>query len=57
MIDYNEDYVIPSSYNVKDYCKLLVKSDAAVILFTCSYNTLTLKDIIITQKQEKNNSI
>ena len=55
--DYNEDYVIPSSYNVKDYCKLLVKSDAAVILFTCSYNTLTLKDIIITQKPEKNNSI
>ncbi len=54
MIDYNEYYVkIPSSCNVKDYCKLLVKSDAAVILVTRSYKTLPLKDIIITQKPEK----
>ena len=48
MIDYN-DVKLPSSFNVKDYWKLLVKSDSAVILVTRSYKTLPLKDIIITQ--------
>ena len=54
MIDYNDYYVkIPSLCNVKDYCKLLVKSDAAVLLVSRSYKTLPLREIIITQKPEK----
>ncbi len=54
MIEYNDYYVkIPSSCNVKDYCNLLVKSDAAVLLVSRSYKNLPLREIQITPKPEK----